>query len=65
MKKQEQYSLTTKANNSEQARAEAKITKAKHSTHISEAHECIMKKRSVYLSQTSMHGSKLLQRPDN
>ena len=38
--KQEHYFLTAKANSSEQE-LEAKITKAKHSTHISEEHECL------------------------
>ena len=43
----------------------ATIIKAKHSTHTSEEQECLMKKRSMSLSQTSMHGSELLQGPDN
>ena len=47
--------LTTKANSSEQdihekQELEARIMKAKHSTHISEEHECFMKKQSVSLS---------------
>ena len=49
----------------EKQELEAKIVKAKHSTHISEEHECLMKKRSVHLSQTSMQRSNLLQRPEN
>ena len=44
-----EYFLTTKTNSSEQEihekqELEAKIMKAKHSTHISEEHECLMKK---------------------
>ena len=49
----------------EKQELEATIIKAKHSTRISEEQECLMKKRSVPLSQTSMQGSKLLQSPEN
>ena len=49
----------------EKQELEATIIKAKHSTHISEEHECLMKKWSASLSQTSMQGSNLLQRPEN
>ena len=64
-----EYFLTTKSNSSEQEihekqELEERIIKTKHSTHISEEHECFMKKRSVSLSQTSMHGSILLQRTE-
>ena len=38
----------------EKQELEAKIIKAKHSTHISEEHECFMKKWSVSLSQGSL-----------
>ena len=65
-----EYFLTTKANSSEQEihekqELEARIIKAKQSTHISEEHEYFMKKQSVSLSQTRMQGSNLLQRPEN
>ena len=61
-----EYFLTTKANSSEQEihekqELEARIIKAKHSTHISEEQECFMKKWSVSLSQTRMQGSNLLK----
>ena len=52
----QESTLYKRTNSSEQEihekqELEATIIKAKHSTHISEEHECLMKKRSVSLSK--------------